>query len=191
MARVLVVESDAAMRRLVTLHLESETHDVITAEDGAEGLYLALESVPDLIVSDLPRIDGIGMLTGLRADVRTAAIPFIFLTDSEDDDLRIRSKSLRVADYLVKPFDRDHLLRVVSRHMRPRKIRRAQPHTEVDQAPVDHMATMAMAPQYVATEPYPETHAAENNERVVDALKDAPLAQGVLVLLPLQHSLLL
>ena len=52
MARVLVVESDAAMRRLVTLHLESETHDVITAEDGAEGLYLALESVPDLIVSD-------------------------------------------------------------------------------------------------------------------------------------------
>ncbi len=170
MARVLVVESDAAMRRLVTLHLESETHDVITAEDGAEGLHLALESVPDLIVSDfaMPLVDGIGMLTGIRADVRTAAIPFIFLTDSQDDDLRIRSKSLRVSDYLVKPFDRDHLLRAVSRHMRPRKVRRAQPHNEVDQGPVDHMATVAMAPQYDVAEPYPETPAAEDNERVVD-----------------------
>jgi len=170
MARVLVVESDAAMRRLVTLHLESETHDVITAEDGAEGLHLALETEPDLIVSDfaMPRVDGICMLAGIRADVRTAAIPFIFLTDSQDDDLRIRSKSLRVADYLIKPFDRDHLLRAVSRHMRPRKVRRPVPHADSEQPVFDHLATMAMAPEYVPTTPYPETQTAESAERVVD-----------------------
>jgi class 3 adenylate cyclase/CheY-like chemotaxis protein/tRNA A-37 threonylcarbamoyl transferase component Bud32 len=177
MARVLVVEDDAAMRRLVTLHLESETHDVITAEDGAEGLRLALEAMPDLIVSDvvMPRVDGMGMLTGIRANIRTAAIPFIFLTDREDDDLRSRAKSLRVADYLVKPLDREDFLRAVSLSMRPRKARRTAPGAGTDapgagtDAPaVDHTTTAKMARRPEPAPPQPAPPAAESDDSAID-----------------------
>ena len=169
MARVLVVLHDPATRRLLALHLESETHDVLTAEDGEQGLQMAIDSHPDLIVSDfrMPRIDGIGMLKGIRADARTAAIPFIFLTDAEDQGLRVRSSALRVAEYLVKPFDRDCLLEAVSRQARKRGVR-PQRHYELAPAMQDQTETMAMAPEYAMPTPDIDTPVRDATTRAVD-----------------------
>ena len=166
MAKVLVVEDDAAIRQLLTLHLESEAHDVLTAEDGVDGLQQAIATLPDLIVSDfqMPRIDGIGMLAGLRANERTAAIPFIFLTEVEDEDLRERSRSLQVSDYLIKPFDRARLLRAVTKHARLRRPRRPTRDPTALAELADQMETMAMAPQYAVPLPYPETGGADGQE---------------------------
>ena len=169
MARVLVVDHDPATRRLLALHLESETHDVLTAEDGEQGLQMAIDSHPDLIVSDfrMPRIDGIGMLKGIRADARTAAIPFIFLTDVEDQGLRVRSGALRVAEYLVKPFDRDCLLKAVSRQARKRSAR-PQRQYELEPAMQDQTETMAMAPEYAMPMPDIDTPVRDATTRAVD-----------------------
>ncbi len=166
MAKVLVVEDDAAIRQLLTLHLESEAHDVLTAEDGVDGLQQAIATLPDLIVSDfqMPRIDGIGMLAGLRANERTAAIPFIFLTEMEDEGLRERSRSLQVSDYLIKPFDRAHLLRAVTKHARLRRPRRPTRDPAALAELADQIETMAMAPQYAVPPPYPETGGANGEE---------------------------
>ena len=159
MARVLVVEDDPAIRRLLALHLESEAHDVFTAEDGEQGLRMAINAPPDLIVSDsrMPRLDGIDMLRGIRSDVRTAAVPFIFLTDGEDSNLRRRSRALQVSDFLTKPFNRASLLEAVSKQTRKRRVR----HLDVDQFETpdpDHSETVAMAPDFdTALRDYGET----------------------------------
>ncbi len=169
MARVLVVEHDPAIRRLLALHLESETHDVMAAVDGEEGLRMAIESHPDLIVSDsrTPRLNGIEMLAGIRSNAQTAATPFIFLTDSDDTDLRARSSAMRVADYLVKPFNRESLLKAVSKQTRPRRTRQLDIETQA-LPPSDHSETMAMAPEYSAPLPDVDTLARDATSRSVE-----------------------
>ncbi len=149
MARVLVVEDDPALRRLLALHLESEAHDVFTAEDGEQGLRMAFHSSPDLIVSDarMPRLDGIDLLRGIRSDARTAAIPFIFLTDSDDRDLRRRSSALAVSDYLIKPFNRVSLLKAVSNQTRKRRSRHLDV-AEFESETQDNSTTAAMGPGF-------------------------------------------
>ena len=169
MARVLVVEHDPAIRRLLALHLESETHDVMAAEDGEQGLRMAIESHPDLIVSEsrTPRLNGIEMLAGIRSNAQTASTPFIFLTDSDDTDLRARSSAMRVSDYLVKPFNRESLLRAVSRQTRQRRTRQLEIETQ-ELPPSEHGETMAMAPEYTAPHPDIDTPTANATARLVD-----------------------
>ncbi len=169
MARVLVVEHDPAIRRLLALHLESETHDVMAAVDGEQGLRMAIESHPDLIVSEsrTPRLNGIEMLAGIRSNAQTAATPFIFLTDSEDTDLRARSSAMRVSEYLVKPFNRESLLRAVSKQTRQRRTRQLEIETQA-LPPTDHSATMAMAPEYAAPLPDIDTPARDAMSRSVE-----------------------
>ena len=170
MARVLVVEHDPAIRRLLALHLESETHDVMAAVDGEQGLRMAIESPPDLIVSEsrTPRLNGIEMLAGIRSNAQTASTPFIFLTDSDDTDLRARSSAMRVSDYLVKPFNRESLLRAVSRQTRQRRTRQLEIETQ-EITPADHSETMAMAPEYAAPLPDVDTPARDATSRSVES----------------------
>ena len=171
MARVLVVEHDPAIRRLLALHLESETHDVMAAEDGEQGLRMAIESRPDLIVSEsrTPRLNGIEMLRGIRSNAPTAATPFIFLADSDDTDLRARSSAMRVSDYLTKPFNRESLLKAVSKQTQTRQRRSRQLEIETQElTPVDHSETMAMAPEYAAPLPEVDTPARDATSRAVE-----------------------
>ena len=105
MANILVVEDDPTIRELVRLHLASASHDVITASDGLQGLQLAVNRLPDIIVSDvqMPNMDGFGMLAAVRANEQTAAIPVIFLTALDDRDSFRKSMNLGADDFLNKP----------------------------------------------------------------------------------------
>jgi class 3 adenylate cyclase/DNA-binding NarL/FixJ family response regulator len=115
-ANILVVEDDPTIRELVRLHLASASHDVITASDGLQGLQLAVNRLPDIIVSDvqMPNMDGFGMLAAVRANEQTAAIPVIFLTALDDRDSFRKSMNLGADDFLNKPVKRNELLNAIT-----------------------------------------------------------------------------
>jgi two-component system response regulator MprA len=110
MARVLVVEDDAAVRRSVERALSFEGYDVVTAEDGIKGLVAIAEKIPDAVVLDvmMPGLDGLALCRRVRsAGDRT---PILMLTARHELDDRVAGLDAGADDYLVKPFALEELL---------------------------------------------------------------------------------
>ena len=104
--RVLVIEDDLAVIRVVERSLRAAGFETLAALEGKEGIALAQSRQPDLVLCDigLPGLDGHGVLQCLRQDEATRDIPFIFLTGSiAHDDVRLGMR-LGADDYLTKPF---------------------------------------------------------------------------------------
>ena len=103
---VLIVEDHPDLRAYVREHLE-EQYDVLEAEDGTVGLDRAIETVPDLIISDImmPRMDGLAMLRAIRADMRTSHIPVILLTARADVESNIEGMNTGADAFVPKPFN--------------------------------------------------------------------------------------
>ena len=83
-SKILVIDDDPNVVRLVRLYLERDGHEVLTANDGVTGLELAREEQPGLIVLDLmlPRMDGMEVCRTLRAE---SSVPIVMLTDRNVD----------------------------------------------------------------------------------------------------------
>ena len=112
MKKILVIEDEPDMRRNLTTILRLEKFLPLPAENGSIGLELAKKERPDLILCDvmMPELDGYGVITALRANADTAAIPFIFLTaKGEKPDIRA-GMNLGADDYLTKPVAKSDLL---------------------------------------------------------------------------------
>jgi len=105
-ARLLVVEDNEELRQFLESSL-SANFDVSVAENGALGSELALEKIPDLIISDLvmPEKDGLQLVNQLKNDERTSHIPIILLTSKTGLENRIRGLARGANVYLGKPFD--------------------------------------------------------------------------------------
>lgn|GEM_PF-5006868 len=103
---VLVVEDHSDLRAYIREHMDVE-YNVLEAVDGQEGFERAIESVPDLIISDImmPRMDGLSMLRALRADIRTSHIPVILLTARADVDSNIEGMNTGADAFVPKPFN--------------------------------------------------------------------------------------
>jgi DNA-binding response OmpR family regulator len=115
MHRILVVEDQPQMRRNLVTILRLEQFEPLAAENGRSGVELARRERPDLIICDvmMPELDGYGVLEALHNDPATMHIPFIFLTaKGEKTDLR-RGMNLGADDYLIKPVDKEDLLRAI------------------------------------------------------------------------------
>lgn len=114
-AIVLVIDDDPTVGDLIRRIAPGNEVYVVTAETGAEGLRLATDLLPDLIVLDLklPDLNGIEVLARLREMPEVAAIPVVVLTI---DDQARRGLALEVAEYLVKPIEPEKLLTVVKRY---------------------------------------------------------------------------
>src|SRR5258708_5997334 len=84
-ARILVVEDSAVVRRMLGLILERAGHQVSFAADGEQGLSEAARLGPDLLITDLemPALDGIGLVERLRADPAFGTMPIVLLTASQ------------------------------------------------------------------------------------------------------------
>lgn len=84
---------------------------LITATNGQEGIDLALDEVPDLIISDvmMPEKDGFELCQTLKSDVRTSHIPIILLTAKTEDDARLAGLEYGADAYLTKPFNKQEL----------------------------------------------------------------------------------
>ncbi len=105
--RILVVDDDRQIVRLVQSYLQQSGFTVLTAYDGEEALHVIRREKPDLIVLDwmLPKRDGLELTRLLRADDQLAAIPILMLTARVDDVDKILGIELGADDYVTKPFN--------------------------------------------------------------------------------------
>ena len=123
MARVLVVEDDAAILETVAYNLGREGHDVITAADGVSGLQLSRETEPDLIVLDLmlPRMSGLDVCRVVREE---RPVPILMLTARAAEGDKIAGLDLGADDYMTKPFSMQELVARVGAILRRDRISR-------------------------------------------------------------------
>lgn len=115
MAKILVVDDEPDALELVGFNLKQAGFEVTTADDGAEALKKARETVPDLILLDLmlPEVDGLEVCKLLKRDAATASIPVIMLTAKATEIDRVLGLELGADDYVTKPFSpRELVLRV-------------------------------------------------------------------------------
>ena len=101
--RILVVDDEASIRRILETRLSMIGYDVVTAADGEEALETFRNSMPDLVVLDvmMPKLDGYGVCQELRKE---SDVPIIMLTALGDVADRITGLELGADDYVVKPF---------------------------------------------------------------------------------------
>ena len=116
---VLNVEDTPENRHLVRRILESEDYHVVDAENALEGIKMAVEIRPDLILMDinLPDLDGFTAVTRIRSYAHLKHVPIIALTARTVSDDRDRAKAIGCDDYLNKPIDFDELVEAVARHI--------------------------------------------------------------------------
>jgi DNA-binding response OmpR family regulator len=102
--RILVADDDPQMRRLIKSVLQRDGFDVVEAVDGLDALEAVERSRVDLVILDLemPRLDGLGVLDELRAQMRTASLPVIVLT-AQHGESEEKALDLGAQDYLTKP----------------------------------------------------------------------------------------
>ncbi len=145
MKRILVIDDEAKIRAHAAELLRLEGFDVTEARNGREGVEQARAAIPDLIVCDItmPEMNGHRVLETLRADARTAHVPFVFLTGwSEQEDLRT-GMNLGADDYLVKPVVPDDFIASVRARLRRAEIaaaaapKRARPAGEATPAELE------------------------------------------------------
>lgn len=109
--RILIVDDTRDILIVVSRRLQSWGYEALTAESGEEGLQVAKERLPDLILLDtmMPRMKGRDVCIQLKADPKTANIPVIFLTALGLADHVKAGMDLGAADYIVKPFEPQEL----------------------------------------------------------------------------------
>jgi DNA-binding NarL/FixJ family response regulator len=114
--RLLVVDDEPNLLRAVAACLKTEDYEVTTARSGQEALLRVVESVPDLIISDIrmPGMDGYKLARQLRGSPRTALVPIVFLTAKDETADRIEGFRAGIDAYLTKPFEPDELIAVVN-----------------------------------------------------------------------------
>ncbi len=107
MARVLIIDDDRFVRRVVEANLVQQGYEVDTAANGQEGLERVRAVRPDAIVSDkmMPVMDGLEFIRRLRRDPRFSTIPVLVLTSSSDLDIKLDAFESGADDYLSKPFE--------------------------------------------------------------------------------------
>jgi len=116
--KILVIEDDAAIGRVLQLELEHEGYAVEVARDGLAGLEKALKE-PDLVILDLmlPRMDGIEVCKRIRGK---STVPIIMLTAKDRVPDRVEGLDVGADDYMVKPFATEELLARVRARLRER-----------------------------------------------------------------------
>ena len=110
--RILVVDDEVALVELVSINLIRNGYEVLPAHDGATALEIARKQNPDLVVLDLmmPGLSGREVMTALKSDLATAAIPVVMLTAKAEETDIIVGLSLGADDYVTKPFSMKVLL---------------------------------------------------------------------------------
>lgn len=116
MARVLVIEDDRSVRRSLVQLLTLEGFDAVCASNGVEGVQLAVEEAPDLILCDIvmPGLNGYQVLSTLRDRPATATIPVLFVTCLRSVSSWEQALAAGAEDYLTKPYTREAVLAAIA-----------------------------------------------------------------------------
>jgi CheY-like chemotaxis protein len=105
--RVLVVDDDPTIRMICATNLQLDGYQVLEAANGQEGLELALDHAPDVVLLEIsmPVLDGFGLAAALQADERTRELPLIFLTGEADPVVKARAFETGAHAVIAQPFD--------------------------------------------------------------------------------------
>lgn len=119
---IMIVDDSLSVRRVIAGLLERQGWHSAQAKDGVEALDLLRKanSLPDLILMDveMPRMDGFELTATLRSQDTFRHIPIVMLTSRSGDKHRAKAFSVGVTDYLVKPYQDDHLLHIIRTNSR-------------------------------------------------------------------------
>ena len=108
--RILVIEDDAALRKIVSTILKEEEYEVEQSENGKEGLFMARSGMYDLLIVDLmlPGLDGLSLIRELH--VKGMNVPTLILTAKDSIEDKVKGLDVGADDYLVKPFATEEFL---------------------------------------------------------------------------------
>jgi CheY-like chemotaxis protein len=125
--RVLVVDDDPQVLKLLRLNFELEGYDVVSATDGADALEAIESRKPDVLVCDvmMPGVDGIEVVRRLRDERRTASLPIVLLSAKALRGDAEAGLAAGANEYVTKPFDPSELVEIVAgllaKHSKTRK----------------------------------------------------------------------
>ncbi len=156
-ARVLVVDDDPWILRMVTATLQKRDYVVDTAREGRQALQRASANPPDVIISDvmMPVMDGWTFVEQLRRDPRLSMIPVIFLTALGKDEARIAELGLSPDDFLAKPFRFDALEKRVAAALAKPAAAPAQPYSNPGMPAHPHADPYGAVPGTYGGQPAP------------------------------------
>ena len=115
--KILIVDDERDIVKALMIRLQTSGYEVVTAFDGAQGVFMAHKEKPDLIILDIrmPAGDGFSVAQRLRKSINTFQIPIIFLTGSPEQNSEQRAQELGARFYIKKPYDPEELLDAVKR----------------------------------------------------------------------------
>ncbi|NWE46943.1 twitching motility response regulator PilH [Pseudomonas gingeri] len=116
MARILIVDDSPTEMYKLTGMLEKHGHEVLKAENGADGVALARQEKPDAVLMDIvmPGLNGFQATRQLTKDPETAAIPVIIITTKDQETDKVWGTRQGARDYLAKPVDEETLLKTLN-----------------------------------------------------------------------------
>lgn len=113
MTKILIIEDNSVLLDSISDFLAEEGFTILKALNGEEGVAMALEHIPDIILSDIymPKLDGYGVFDALRKNPSTSMIPFIFISAKAEKEDILFGLKMGADDYIIKPIDFPELLK--------------------------------------------------------------------------------
>jgi DNA-binding response OmpR family regulator len=115
--KILIVDDERDIVKGLMIRLQGAGYDVVTAFDGAQGVFMAHKEKPDLILLDIrmPAGNGFSVAQRLKRSIHTFTIPVIFLTGSPEKNAEDKAMALGARFYIKKPYDPEELLDAIKR----------------------------------------------------------------------------
>ena len=113
----MTADDSASIRQMVSFTLKQSGYEVIEAVDGRDALTKLASQKVDMLVTDLnmPNLDGLGLIRGVRAGSLNKFIPIIMLTTESQDSKKGEGKAAGATGWIVKPFKPEQLIAVVKK----------------------------------------------------------------------------
>ncbi len=115
--KVLAIDDSRTIRHLLSMTLSEAGFDVVTADDGVEGVDAFQDAEADVVITDInmPNMDGFGVITSIRQGEVNNRVPILVLTTESGDDLKARARDAGATGWIVKPFDDVSLITALKR----------------------------------------------------------------------------
>lgn len=120
MKKILIVDDEQDIVESLKFVLESSDYSCYTAFNGEDGLKLAKELIPDLIILDvmMPKINGYKISRLLKYDSKYKNIPILMITARSQEEDKLIGEETGADEYITKPFDLDNVLKIVDKYLK-------------------------------------------------------------------------